>query len=339
MKNNQIQFSVNHEEKIIDISSIKYFFKPGEFIEFRGKLSEFKKSTINLIILNLKKNYSDYNFWWIEHGECILKKWDSNDIKDMIAIFNENNMYHKLFFVDNNLGESKYKNLLNYKSIPFLLGFTSHKSFHIEHRKFNKKFISLNRIPKPHRREIFKFLKDNYFNDSYLSFAPNHEEDTDRLVFDEVERISHGNMLHAWTSEYQKYSFCNIVTESMWISGPIHITEKIDKCFSAGQPFVLVTGSGYLKKLKELGFKTFDKWWDESYDDEYDYYKRIEKIKNTISKIANYSLIECEKLYQEMIPILRHNQDLCKKFRNNMIYQSYNWPHESIKIITKKDVI
>ena len=32
----------------------------------------------------------------------------------------------------------------------------------------------------------------------------------------------------------------------------------------------LVSGMNphYLKKLKELGFKTFDSWWDESYDSE-----------------------------------------------------------------------
>ena len=33
-----------------------------------------------------------------------------------------------------------------------------------------------------------------------------------------------------------------------------------------------------LKVLKKQGFKTFDKWWDESYDDEFDFHKRMDKI-------------------------------------------------------------
>ena len=45
-----------------------------------------------------------------------------------------------------------------------------------------------------------------------------------------------------------------------------------------GLPFVMVNGHGSISKLKELGFKTFDKWWDESYDDEPNETDRLNKI-------------------------------------------------------------
>ena len=79
----------------------------------------------------------------------------------------------------------------------------------------------------------------------------------------------------------------------------------------------MVAGGGYLKKLKEYGFKTFDKWWDEYYDDEIDFYKRIDKIKNLILEISKWSIEECESKYKEMKDVLLHNQNLSISFFKN----------------------
>jgi len=326
---NSIHFSINHSHKIIDIASIELYDTNSESIRFRDELAEVSQNTLQEIILNLSSEFNDYYFYWIEHGECILKKWDETEIHLLIKIFNNNKIYDKLFFVDNNCGESPYKNILNHKVVPFMLGFTADKSFKISERKFEKKFISLNSLPKPHRRDIFKFLRDDYINESYLSFAPNYMDDEDRMVLDDISITEDGKIDSAWTTPHQIKSFCNIVTETYWVNGPIHITEKIDKCFSAGQPFILVSGVGYLKKLKEFGFKTFNRWWDESYDDEYDYEHRMQKIKETIHTIGNLSIKECEQMYLEMIPTLIHNQNLGKKFKNKIVNHPYQWPMES----------
>ena len=65
-----------------------------------------------------------------------------------------------------------------------------------------------------------------------------------------------------------------------------------------------------MKKLKELGFKTFDKWWDESYDEIEHESKRLTAIKELILNINSWSDEKCEQIYREMIPILKHNQYL-----------------------------
>ena len=341
MKKNNFTIPINHDKKIILLSDIILYDSTKNPIHFRYELNRIPFDKLFEMITFLYNRYSEFTFWWLETHEAGIKLWEKVEIQNIISIFKRLKIDDKFIIIDNNVGISDYEE--SYErfriGIPGMIGFTSHMGFDIESRVFHKKFISLNRIPKPHRREIFNFLKNKYYNDSYLSFAPNHLNDVDRLVFDEVEKISHGNMLHAWPNEFQKKSFCNIVTESIWWTGPIHITEKIDKCFSAGQPFILVAGSGYLKKLKEYGFKTFDKWWDESYDDEVDYDKRISMIKNIIDFIGDLSIDECQEMYKEMIPILKHNKELSAQF-NNDIYINYKWRnYETILFEEKKPTI
>ena len=64
---------------------------------------------------------------------------------------------------------------------------------------------------------------------------------------------------------------------------------KINKCFLTGHPFIVVASPKYLDYLKKLGFKTFNKWWDESYDNIIDENKRKQKIKEIIFQM-NYML-------------------------------------------------
>lgn len=351
-----ITFPINRDKKIISINGISlhpnelfdvYHFrgdnalhslKGGSNLQFliKGHISRVKKPLIKKVVETIFQTYSDYTLAWLDVQECAIALWDSENFKYLIELFDNINKSEQLLFVDNNLGYSKYKNKINYKQTTGMLGFNNRKDFEIKSRKFEKKFICLNRQPKPHRRDIIKHMQ-NFKDTSFLSFAPRYANDVDRIVLDDVEDISHGNLKHAFTHEYQKISFCNIVTETMIDSGPIHITEKVDKCFSAGQPFILTAGPHYLKKLKELGFKTFDKWWDESYDSEVDYANRLKKIKETITYVGNFSLSKCEKIYKEMIPILIHNQNHVKTLDNT--YKYWLWPQEKLNINNEKSII
>jgi len=65
-------------------------------------------------------------------------------------------------------------------------------------------------------------------------------------------------------------------------------TEKILKCLISGIPFVLVATPYFLKYLKELGFHTYNDLWDESYDDELVYTKRIDKIVDLCNNLDSF---------------------------------------------------
>jgi len=72
-------------------------------------------------------------------------------------------------------------------------------------------------------------------------------------------------------------------------------------------PFILVGHPYSLKKLKELGFKTFSPWIDESYDEIEDESIRMYRVLNEIDKLCSKSLDELHEMYIEMWPILEHN--------------------------------
>ena len=73
------------------------------------------------------------------------------------------------------------------------------------------------------------------------------------------------------------------------------------------KPFLIIGQYRTLETLKELGFKTFSEWIDESYDTEVDYDVRMSKIHNEIKRISNFSIKEMDELYFNMKTILLHN--------------------------------
>ena len=72
-------------------------------------------------------------------------------------------------------------------------------------------------------------------------------------------------------------------------------------------PFVLVAPPLTLKYIKEAGFRTFDEFWDESYDEETIHSKRMLKIFGVIDYINSKTLHELQVIIERMAEILNHN--------------------------------
>jgi len=88
---------------------------------------------------------------------------------------------------------------------------------------------------------------------------------------------------------------------------------KVGRALAHPTPFIVYGNAGILKHLRDLGFQTFDKWIDESYDVIENYLDRLDRIKNIIDNFTNKSEGERLKIYNEMIPIFEHNKAQLKK--------------------------
>ena len=108
-------------------------------------------------------------------------------------------------------------------------------------------------------------------------------------------------------------SFLHIVNETVW-QEKIHFTEKVFKPIVMHQPFVVVQAPNSLKYLHSYGFKTFNRWWDESYDQIQEPDKRLNAIADIINYIGNKSLDELEVLRMEMADVLEYN--FCHFYKN-----------------------
>jgi hypothetical protein len=104
-----------------------------------------------------------------------------------------------------------------------------------------------------------------------------------------------------------KSALWHLVTETVFYDHKLHLTEKIFKPITAKRPFILVGAPGNLAYLKSYGFKTFDRWVDESYDNEYDPDKRILLIVEQVEKLCSMSTSQLDAMYNEMKPILEYN--------------------------------
>ena len=86
--------------------------------------------------------------------------------------------------------------------------------------------------------------------------------------------------------------------------------KKTIKAILYERPFISYGNPGTLAYLKDHGFKTFDAYWDESYDNEKDDDKKIEMIAQIIKNICKKNIVDINKMHDDMKPILEHNKNL-----------------------------
>jgi hypothetical protein len=136
------------------------------------------------------------------------------------------------------------------------------------------------------------------------------------------------NDINAWTDEdYAPHlsSYFDICFESFFYieSEAISLTEKIFKPIINFQPFIYVATKGSLQVLRDLGFKTFEPFIDESYDQELDNDKRLFMAYEQIKRLCLMSKQEIHEWYWGMQDILIHNhQHLLNIHKNKMITQT-----------------
>jgi hypothetical protein len=105
--------------------------------------------------------------------------------------------------------------------------------------------------------------------------------------------------------------FMEIVCETFILGESFYPTEKTWRPFINMTPFMTVGPRSHLHNLKKLGFKTFDQWWDEGYDEDVGLdngRQSIRCIQHNCDRVAQLNSQQLESLYQDMMPTLQHNQ-------------------------------
>jgi hypothetical protein len=92
-------------------------------------------------------------------------------------------------------------------------------------------------------------------------------------------------------------------------SGCQQISEKTYRPILAGIPFMLWgSQGGVLAHLRKMGFKTFSPFIDEAYDNpKYSYIERYVRLINEVSRICSLDTHGIESLYQQCVPMVKHN--------------------------------
>ena len=101
-------------------------------------------------------------------------------------------------------------------------------------------------------------------------------------------------------------SLLYLVTETVATGRRHHLTEKTFKPIALGMPFMIVGTQGSLRYLRSYGFRTFGDLWDESYDDEPDDSKRIEKIAQVLKQLEDLEEHR-QDIFDSAWDIIQHN--------------------------------
>lgn len=208
----------------------------------------------------------------------------------------------------------------------------------IEYRP-EKLFVSYNRHVKEDRaRLILEFINNNLLDVGHVSCGTLISEW--KLTEDEIKILKSleglspdgvkltgenaDNPILMLNKTNFETSFVSVVTETEARTDDIlYYTEKIFKPIILGHPFMVLGGKNQLQLLKDMGYKTFDKWWDESYDNESGYENRIKKIISNLLYLKTKTPEELMQMRIEMKDVLKHNQSVCFNTTINQTCDQY----------------
>ena len=220
----------NKKCRIVFVYILEGYFNNIDWINNLCQKYSFEKNDVILITSNLIE-FNNYNFTLIQYNYCA-------NHSQFLSVSKLDKIQLKYY-------EKNYNKFLNNKSKLHFLCFNGLP-------RFNRilMFNELNQNQKLIGKSITTLRSDekNYYYD-----IPNWE----------TRKLSAGASLNI---EAHLDCFLNIVTETLFNADSIFLSEKTYKPIYMCQPFIIFGNPNSLKKLKELGYKTFDKWWDESYD-------------------------------------------------------------------------
>jgi hypothetical protein len=322
---------------------------PLDNIMMPHEIDDLKKGKITLVLNNIHEAFhlpveQLYKCLVVEEGilpENILLMSESADIATEIdrcaELFNVGKMKAEwILQFEYNMQRDSLHNWKGKQQQPTL-----------EIKKYDKKFLNFNRRWRPHRvmlvalYKIFNLLKHGHVslgaNDQNLNwdsmfpglkniarpnqqliklFEENEQEilNTPPLYLDTEDLLTNHAELHPTTDFLYNETLVSVVTETNFYTGfgcevGRFLSEKTFKPIAKCHPFIIASVPNMLEKLRELGYKTFSPYIDESYDLELDDNLRLLKIIKEIERISNMSDKEVETFINYVKPICEYNKN------------------------------
>jgi hypothetical protein len=233
---------------------------------------------------------------------------------DYCSVFNPNNISKKFFssndgryipfreiilshLIDKDgLYSWPYCSSINWKRLPWF-----------ESKKIDTKKLLQNR----------KTLNsNNYFIDIKRITKTNIGHDLDGTINTGIPLPTYEKTDLTLPNAYEQI-FCCIATETRFAQPNAYISEKTLLPIWFLKPFIVVSAPYSLEYMKKLGFKTFDNYWDESYDTTTNHTERLKKIMDVIDYIDSLSIKQLKELYQDMFLIIMHNFEVVRNLNKD----------------------
>ena len=227
------------------------------------------------------------------YGEIRHLAWENKQLKTY-----EEQLEYKM----NNIDNIKLFNNLNKKSREHRIWFFV-KLY--QNNVLERGLVSMNKFS-PHHRQYCNLYTDQNLFTEVQNILPYDLYGTSNEILDTgyyIRRIYEQPHLDSWLS---------VVSEAQYedSQGTVFLSEKMFKPIACYHPFMVLGNRNSLLEMKKLGYETFSKWIDESYDSLPDN-KRMDAI------IESLQIFDGEKnkisIYKDMERVLKHNYDVLKQ--------------------------
>ena len=118
---------------------------------------------------------------------------------------------------------------------------------------------------------------------------------------------------------YRNTLFSIVMCAFPFVENACHLHSSTFNPIHQGHPIIQFGPYKSLERMRERGFKTFDKWWDESYDEIKDGWERFDAILKLVDKLSRKSNKELLEMYVDMKDVLQHNIDLINQYDINLL--------------------
>ena len=234
-----------------------------------------------------------------------------------------------LYYIDSNVNNKKTLNrfklnggFFNYYDSLFVNNSYAHVVKDIEDLKERpKKMLFLGGKAREHRLKFINTVLQlpNFEEDNFISIqksAKMLERKLDGFITDikVLDKFAEPNQLgptHLFYNESYLHtdSYFQIVT-STWFElhlERIEINEKHARPMYSLQPFIVFGEPNTLQAIKDMGYKTYSDWIDESYDSIHDDQLRFKKVVALTASINAMSRTDLSAMMKDMLPTLLHN--------------------------------
>ena len=201
----------------------------------------------------------------------------------------------------------------------------------VEYKPVEKKvYLNYSRRPRNHRVILSSELSRQGVFDAGINSFHNCGQSFPLHVFpqNDTELIAHGRTLwdrspiiidrdndsddiavYMRLQDYEQ-TFLSLVSETIYEPESLFMSEKTWKPIIVGHPFILLGPPGILAYLHSQGFKTFDRWIDESYDNIANMHERVHHIVGELKRLNGKTQEELIAMRKEMHDTLVHNLSL-----------------------------
>jgi hypothetical protein len=320
-------------------------------VKYQGASCKLDRSDLalpnNIDLLKFRFDFNNQNIGCIQLDD--IKEFVSNNSLKNVTVYIIEKDYKNIF--------SKYDSFkIKYYDSFLVEHLNKIKKGTVESKIISYKFLSTSFRYSPHRHLIMSILSNKNSKLSW-AFTGTIENINKNLYFDVYESRYYNEIINGLNIlnknaplsldiEYKKINitgniddifllpehnilipnqsanfsntFCSVVNESEFFECTSNVSEKTLWSIKNKKPFVVVGSPETLRLLKELGFKTFNDYWPEDYDNHYDSKNRFDSICDTIEYIDKFNLTQCADMLKDMQSILDHNFSNLQELKSRM---------------------